>query len=159
MSEQPMKIFYIALKVAGCPDVNVPVKALNQESVSHMAAIATAVNFPNINGYLIYGEDKTLLENVNAIDFISAIAKDLQARTGRQTLKGGVPLKGDISNDEWKKMVEDAREKGKLISSTGAAAPGTPTPEGAPAPSAVFDATQAPPGQVLSPAVPVTIKS
>jgi len=126
MSETPMKMFYIALKVAGSPDVNIPVKALNQESVSHMAAIACAVNFPNINGYLIFGEDKQLLENVNAMDFIAAIAKDLQARTGRQVLKTAVPLKGDISNDEWNKMVEDARQKGKLIEGTGAAATGAP---------------------------------
>jgi hypothetical protein len=126
--QQPMKMFYVALKVAGSPDVNIPVKALNQESVSHMAAIACAVNFPNINGYLIFGEDKQLLENVNAMDFIAAIAKDLQARTGRQVLKTAVPLKGDISNDEWNKMVEDARQKGKLIEGTGAAAAAAPAP-------------------------------
>jgi len=123
------KLFYVILKVPGTGDVKLPVRAINQESVSHMAAIATSINFPNINGYCIFAEDeKTLLENVNAVDFIMAIAKDLQAATGRQVLKTAVPLKGDISNEEWNKMVDDAREKGKLIGggATPAATSGAP---------------------------------
>ncbi|HXX92246.1 MAG TPA: hypothetical protein VEN81_01350 [Planctomycetota bacterium] len=125
------KVFYIVLKVPGSQDVWVPVRAINQESVSHMAAIATATNFPNVNGYCIYAEDKaTLLENVNAGDFIMAIAKDVQAATGKQIFKAAVPIKGNVSNDDWNKMVEDARQKGKLMEGTGAAqAAPAPPPE------------------------------
>jgi hypothetical protein len=134
------------------------VRAINQESVSHMAAIATSVNFPNLNGYCIFAEDKTtLLENVNASDFIMAIARDLQAATGRQVLKTAVPLKGNVSNDDWNKMVEENRKQGKLIGSTGAAT--SDASASAPAPAPAPGPLPAPPGQVLSPAVPVTIKS
>lgn len=150
------KLFYVILKVPGSGDVKLPVRAINQESVSHMAAIATAINFPNLNGYCIFAEDQTtLLENVNAADFIMAIAKDLAAATGRQPLKAAVPIKGDVSGDDWNKMVEEARKQGKLIGSTGAATSGAP----ASAPATPPGPLPAPPGQVLSPAVPVTIKS
>lgn len=132
------KLFYVVLKVVGSGDVKLPVKAINQESVSHMASIACAVNFPNINGYCLYAEDQTtLLENVNAVDFIMAIAKDLAAATGRQVLKAAVPIKGDVSNDDWNKMVDEARKQGKLIgggSPAATAGPATPPPAPAVAP-------------------------
>jgi hypothetical protein len=127
--EKPGKLFYVVLKVVGSGDVTLPVRAINQESVSHMAAIATSVNFPNLNGYCIFAEDKTtLLENVNASDFIMAIARDLQAATGRQVLKTAVPIKGNVSNEDWNKMVDDARKQGKLIGDTGAVSSGAPEP-------------------------------
>lgn len=110
------KMFYVVLKIPGSGDVRVPARALNQESISHMAAVACATNFPNINGYCIYADDgTTLLENVQAVDFIMAIASDLQKATGKQVLKAAVPIKGDVSNEDWNKMVDEARRQGKLI--------------------------------------------
>lgn len=44
-----------------------------------------------------------------------AIATDLQKATGKQVMKAAVPIKGDVSTDDWNKMVEEARKQGKLI--------------------------------------------
>lgn len=115
-NQRPGKLYYVILKIPGSGDVKLPARGINQESISHMAAIACAVNFPNINGYLIVDEDGvTVLEQVQAVDFMMAIASDLQRATGKQVMKAAVPIKGDVSNDDWNKMVDEARKQGKLI--------------------------------------------
>lgn len=107
--------FLIELVVQG-KAVRVPAKCYNRESASHTALTVLAMNYPNVQGYNILSADgETLLEEVHPTPLLMNAAPIIQAITGQQPLKMAVPIVKSVKPEEFQKMVDDAKAKGKLI--------------------------------------------
>jgi lipoate synthase len=102
--------------------VRAPLSAISLESISHMASIFVAMNWPNVYGYNIFNETGTeVLEMVNVVAFTNHFMKTIQQIAGSQVLKSAVPVIGSGEQGEnLVKLMEEARKAGRLM-------PGTPS--------------------------------
>lgn len=107
--------------------VRAPLTAISLESISQMASIFVAMNWPNVYGYNIYNADGTeLLEMVNEVLFTNHFLKPIQQIAGSQVLKAAVPVVGAAAGGEdLVKLMEEARKAGRLIGGGPAAEPPT----------------------------------
>lgn len=120
--------FIVELKVLD-KVVRAPLAAVSQESLSHMAAIMVATNWPNVNGYNIYNADGTeILEMVDVIQFTNHFMKSIQAIAGSQILRSAIPVvQVGPEGKNLQELMEEARKAGRLI---GGGTPSvTPPPE------------------------------
>jgi lipoate synthase len=110
--------------------VRAPLSAISLESISHMASIFVAMNWPNVYGYNIFNETGTeILEMVNVVAFTNHFMKTIQQIAGAQVLKSAVPVIGAGEQGEnLVKLMEEARKAGRLM-------PGSPAPAPPTAPS------------------------
>ncbi len=111
------KFYWIELIVQGKP-VRVPAaKIYSVESLVGMVSCLVALNYPNVSGFnIIDADEKTLLHEVHPTGLMMAAAPIIQQITGAQNLKAAVPIVASQNSEaEFKKMVEDARTRGKII--------------------------------------------
>lgn len=108
--------YMVELVVLG-KSVRIPGKKVySLESLCHTCAIVVALNYPNVQGFNILSEDgETLLHEVHPTALLLAAAPTIQAITGQQPLKMAVPVVESVKPEEFKKMVDDARARGRLI--------------------------------------------
>lgn len=105
--------------------VRAPLTSISLESISHMASIFVAMNWPNVYGYNIYNADGTeLLEMVNVVAFTNHFMPSIQQIAGAQVLKSAVPVIGAGEGGEnLVKLMEEARKAGRLMGGGPAAEP------------------------------------
>lgn len=110
--------------------VRAPLSAISMESLSSMASIFVATNWPNVHGYNIYNAEGTeILEMVNVIAFTNHFLKPIQQIAGTQVLKSAVPVMGAGANGEnLQKLMEEAKAAGRLIDGATPSAPGGAPP-------------------------------
>jgi hypothetical protein len=101
--------------------VRAPLSSISMESISHMAAVFVAMNWPNVYGYNIYNADGTeLLEMVNAVAFTNHFLKSIQQIAGSQVLKAAVPVIGAGADGEnLVKLMDEAKKAGRLMAGDG----------------------------------------
>jgi hypothetical protein len=101
--------------------VRAPLSSISMESISHMATIFVAMNWPNVYGYNIYNADGTeLLEMVNAVAFTNHFMKSIQQIAGSQVLKAAVPVVGTGAGGEnLVKLMDEAKKAGRLMNGEG----------------------------------------
>lgn len=107
--------------------VRAPLSSIGLDSISHMAAIFVATNWPNVHGYNIYSEDGSdILEMVNVMSFTAHFHKTVTQIAGAGVLKSAVPVIGaGAKGEDLVKLMEEAKKAGRLMTGTGPeAAPG-----------------------------------
>ena len=111
------KSYWVELIVTGKP-VRIPAaNILSVEGLIGMVSCMVALNFPNVSGFNILSEDQsTLLHEVHPMGLMMAAAPTIQQITGQQNLKAAVPIVASQNSEaEFKKMVADAKVRGKII--------------------------------------------
>lgn len=108
--------------------VRAPLSAISMESISHMASVFVAMNWPNVYGYNIYNAEGTeILEMVNVVLFTNHFMKTIQEIAGSQVLKSAVPVIGTGAGGEnLVRLMEEARKAGRLMD--GGPGPEAPKP-------------------------------
>jgi hypothetical protein len=108
--------YIIELVVMG-KSVRVPAGSIYSiEGLIGIGAIVVATNFPNVSGFNILSADgETLLHEVHPTPLLMHAAPIIQQITGQQPLKLAVPVVASVKPEEFDKMVQDAKARGRMI--------------------------------------------
>jgi hypothetical protein len=89
---------------------------LNKESVISLLTIATAVNFPRLQGWNLFDEQGTCIASVDAVTFVGKLAEGTpigkQPADPKSAGWRALPVVTPTS-EEFTKMVEQAKKEGK----------------------------------------------
>lgn len=108
--------YMVELIVMG-KSVRIPAaKVYSIESLLAVCSIVVATNYPNVQAFNILTEDgETMLHEVHPTPLIMFAAPTIQQITGQQPLKMAVPVVSTVKPEDFQKMVDDAKAKGKLL--------------------------------------------
>jgi len=97
--------------------VRAPLSAVSLESITSMANIFVATNWPNVHGFVVYNEDGTeVLVVVDGTAFANHFANSILQVTGRQVLKGAVPVIGATEKgQDLVNLMDEAKRRGKQM--------------------------------------------
>lgn len=101
--------------------VRAPLSAVSLESITCMATIFVATNWPNVHGFIVYTEDGSeVLAVVDGTAFANHFANSILQVTGRQVLKGAVPVIGATEKgQDLVNLMNEAKNRGKMMGDRG----------------------------------------
>lgn len=101
--------------------VRAPLSAVSLESITSMATIFVATNWPNVHGFIVYNEDASeVLAVVDGTAFANHFANSILQVTGRQVLKGAVPVIGATEKgQDLVNLMDEAKRRGKQMGDRG----------------------------------------